>query len=85
MKHILEVEESELNDFCINKSYKTHGIKVKPIGGINKRELHVFMKMFHNLEIDLGVIIQEIAEDDEHFKYWVSVRLKYLSSFLSNI
>jgi len=50
-----------------------------------QRELHVLFQMFNGFEVDLGIVVQEIVEDDEHFQFFIKERLKYIGSFLINI
>ena len=47
-----------------------------------RRELHVLFQMFNGFEVDLGLIVQELVDDKEHFEGFINERLKYIGSFL---
>jgi hypothetical protein len=92
MKHILDCNEQEILEFVIRKTYKDHTVLIKPItdhvfpsDNKLKQELHVFFHMHAGCVVNLGQILQEVANDDVFFEHWISERLKYVANFLLKI
>ena len=87
MKHILDCTKEEAKTFLIEKRYKDHDIRIsiKDDNADYPFKLYVYFQLFSGLEINLGSIVQELAEDDAGFNFWVKERLSYLANYMISI
>jgi len=104
MKHILEIEEIEIKNFCITTEYKGNIVRIKPkidltpiirrterfiieipSNPVQNRNLYVYLTMFDDVEINMGQILQEEAEDKEYLHFFIKQSIKDMAKFFNSI